>query len=224
MPIDPGPSAWRFPDPLLAEADQEVIAIGADLEPATLLAAYRRGLFPMHLASGELAWWSPNPRGVLVLDELRVTRSLRKSAARFSVTFDTAFEKVMRACDEGRPDSWITEDFIDAYTHLYALGWAHSVEVWREGELVGGLYGLEVGGLFAGESMFHRQTDASKVAMVALVGRLQQGGGQRLLDVQWCTEHLATLGASEVSRFEYLTRLRAARRQSSCLESLNRTM
>jgi len=222
--IDPGPCAWKFPDPLLAEPDQEIIAIGADLEPATLLAAYRRGVFPMHLATGELAWWSPNPRGVLNLGDLKVSRSLRKSAAHFEVTFDTAFEAVMRGCDEGRIDSWITEDFVRAYTLLHAMGWAHSVEVWSNGELVGGLYGLEVGGLFAGESMFHRQRDASKVAMVALVHRLQRCGGDRLLDVQWCTDHLATMGVTEIPRIEYLTRLRAARRQSSCLEVLNRTM
>ncbi len=224
MPIDPGPTAWRFPDPLLAEPDQEVIAIGADLQPSTLLAAYRRGLFPMHLRSGELAWWSPNPRGVLVLEDLRVSRSLRKSARQFTVTFDTAFESVMRACDLGRDDSWITEEFVAAYTQLHALGWAHSVEVWRDEELVGGLYGLEVGGLFAGESMFHRQRDASKVALMALVGRLQQCGGERLLDVQWQTDHLATMGVTQISREEYLLRLRAARRQDSCLEALNLTM
>ena len=224
MPIDPGPSAWRFPDPLLAEPDQEVIAIGADLQPATLLAAYRRGLFPMRLGSGELAWWSPNPRGILVLDQLRVTRSLRKSAAGFEITFDTDFEAVMRGCDLGREDSWIGEDFVAAYCELHVLGWAHSVEVWRDGELAGGLYGLEVGGLFAGESMFHRQRDASKVAMLALVRRLQACGGDRLLDVQWRTDHLGTLGVTAISRQEYLTRLRTARRQASCLEASNRTM
>ena len=211
MPIDPGPSPWRFPDPLLAEPDQEVIAIGADLQPATLIAAYRRGVFPMHLA-------------ILALEDLRVSRSLRKSVARFDVTFDTAFATVMRACNEGREDSWITEDFVAAYTELHAMGWAHSVEVWRDGALAGGLYGLEVGGLFAGESMFHRQRDASKVAMVALVRRLQQCGGARLLDVQWRTEHLASLGVTDISREEYLTRLRAARRQDSCLDAWNRTM
>ncbi|MDO8731813.1 MAG: leucyl/phenylalanyl-tRNA--protein transferase [Actinomycetota bacterium] len=223
MPIDPGPCAWKFPDPLLAEPDQEVIAIGADLAPATLLEGYRRGVFPMYLASGELAWWSPNPRGILALEDLKISKSLRKSVAQFDVTFDTAFEAVMRGCDEDRIDSWINEDFIQAYTHLHSLGWAHSVEVWREGALVGGLYGLEVGGLFAGESMFHRERDASKVAMVALVRRLQRCGGARLLDVQWRTDHLATLGVTEIPREEYLTRLRDARRQAACLEALNRT-
>ena len=223
MPIDPGPCAWKFPDPLLAEPDQEVIAIGADLEPATLLAAYRRGVFPMHLASGELAWWSPNPRGILALEDLKISRSLRRSLAHFDVTFDADFEAVMRGCDEGRSDSWISEDFIQAYCALHSLGWAHSVEVWREGQLVGGLYGLEVGGLFAGESMFHRQRDASKVAIVALVHRLQKCGGDRLLDVQWSTDHLATLGVTEIPREEYLTRLRDARRQATCWEALNLT-
>lgn len=177
----------------------------------------------MHLASGELAWWSPNPRGILAFENLRVSRSLRKSTGHFDITFDTAFEAVMRACDEGREDSWITEDFVRSYTELHSMGWAHSVEVWRDGALVGGLYGIEVGGLFAGESMFHRQRDASKVAMVALVRRLQLCGGDRLLDVQWRTDHLESLGVTEISREQYLTLLRKARRQPSCFDSLNRT-
>ena len=177
----------------------------------------------MHLATGELAWWSPNPRGILELQNVKVSRSLRRSAAHYVVTFDRAFEAVMRACDEERADSWITEEFIEAYVALHSLGWAHSVEVWRDGELAGGLYGLEVGGLFAGESMFHRQRDASKVAFVALAQRLQSCGGDRLLDVQWRTDHLASLGVTGISRQEYLTRLRAARSQAPCLEAGNRT-
>ena len=223
MPIDPGPCLWNFPDPLLAEPDQEVIAIGADLEPATLLAAYRRGLFPMHLSSGELAWWSPNPRGVMPLDGMKVSRSLRRSQSRFQVSFDQDFEAVMRSCGEDREDSWITEDFVQAYLRMHQLGWAHSIEVWQDGSLVGGLYGLEVGGLFAGESMFHRQRDASKVAMLAVVEALRSGGGERLFDVQWQTGHLASLGVIELTRGEYLTRLRQARRQAACLEAVNLT-
>lgn len=223
MPIDPGACQWSFPDPLLAEPDQEVIAIGADLAPSTLLAAYRRGLFPMHLASGELAWWSPSPRAVMPLEGMHVSRSLRRSRARFEVSLDRDFEGVMRACGEGREDSWITEDFVQAYVAMHRLGWGHSVEVWRDGALVGGVYGLEVGGLFAGESMFHRERDASKVALLALVETLRDAGGERLLDVQWQTPHLASLGVVELSREEYLLRLRAARRQPGCLEAANLT-
>lgn len=186
-----------------------MLAVGADLEPGTVLAAYRRGLFPMHLESGELAWWSPDPRGVLPLDRVRVTKSLRASCRRYNVTVDTAFERVMTACaDDRRPQGWITEDFISAYTALHHMGWAHSVEVWDSAEdLVGGLYGVSIGGLFAGESMFHTARDASKVALVSLVSILSDDGDDRLLDVQWVTEHLATLGAVEIRRADYLRRL-----------------
>ena len=162
---------------------------------------------------GPLAWWSPDPRGIIPLDGLRVSRSLRRSCRRFDVTVDTSFEAVMGACgDPRRPDGWIDTSFIAAYTHLHELGWAHSIEVWtrdEQPELAGGLYGLAIGGLFAGESMFHKKTDASKVALVALVDRLQQGGGT-LLDVQWPTNHLETLGAIEITKTEYLKRLKKA--------------
>jgi leucyl/phenylalanyl-tRNA--protein transferase len=172
----------------------------------------------MHLSTGELAWWSPDPRGVLPLGGLRVTRSLAKSARRFDVTIDRAFGDVMRECSDARRESgWITEEFIATYTRLHELGWAHSVEVWREGLLVGGLYGIEIGGLFAGESMFHRERDASKVALVSLVEVLRGCGGDRLLDVQWSTEHLASLGAVEVPRPEYLRRLAGALTLPPCL-------
>ena len=155
-----------------------------------------------------LGWWSPDPRGVLELAELRISRSLARSVNRYDVTFDRAFEVVMRACaDPSRPRGWITEEFISAYARLHALGFAHSVEVWHHGSLVGGLYGVEVGGLFAGESMFHSMRDASKVALVALVQRLRDCPGRRLIDVQWCTEHLASLGATEIARQAYLERL-----------------
>ena len=155
-----------------------------------------------------LAWWSPDPRGVLPLDELRVSRSLRRSLDRFEIRFDTAFDDVVAACaDPDRPGGWIDETIADAYGTLHALGWAHSVEAWtHEGALVGGLYGVCVGGLFAGESMFHVATDASKVALVALVARLRAGGAM-LLDVQWSTPHLASLGAVEIPRDDYLARL-----------------
>ena len=209
-----------MPDPADA-GDSEVVGVGADLEPGTLVAAYRTGLFPMRTErGGPIGWWSPDPRGVLDLDDLRISRSLRRAVPRFVVTVDQDFVGVVRACAETpRPGGWIDDSFVEAYARLHELGWAHSVEVWSAdpasspdgpSELVGGLYGVAIGGLFAGESMFHRVTDASKVALVALVERLRAGGGV-LLDVQWCTEHLASLGATEVSRAEYGRRLADAR-------------
>jgi leucyl/phenylalanyl-tRNA--protein transferase len=209
--VDPGPCRWELPDP--SRADRHgVVGLGADLEPATLLAAYRAGMFPMPTRrGGPLAWWSPDPRAVLPLDGLRVTRSMRRSARCYDVRVDTAFEAVMRACaDPARDHGWITDEFIAAYVRLHELGWAHSVEAWTpEGELAGGLYGVAVGGFFAGESMFHRRTDASKVALMGLVDLLTRGGAT-LLDVQWSTDHLASLGAEEVPRQEYLRLLAAA--------------
>jgi leucyl/phenylalanyl-tRNA---protein transferase len=203
---------WRFPPP--AEwSEQDLIGAGADLEPSTLVGAYRRGIFPMEVTGlpGVVGWWSPDPRGILPLDRLRVTRSLRQSSKHFEVRVDTCFERVMRGCaDPSREDGWITEPFIAGYTRLHELGWAHSIEVFdRAGELAGGLYGVRVEGLFAGESMFHRQRDASKVALVALV-ELMRTTGMTLLDVQWCTGHLASLGAIDISRREYLARLAEA--------------
>lgn len=217
-PRDPGPCWWDFPDPADAPPGDDVVALGADLEPGTLIQAYASGLFPMHVDSGELAWWSPDPRGILPLERMRVTRSLRASARRFTVTFDEAFDAVISACaDARRPSCWITEDVQQAYVRLHQLGWAHSVEVWLGGALAGGLYGVEVGGVFAGESMFHVERDASKVALRALVERLKACGGDRLLDVQWRTEHLASLGVIEVPRKEYLRLLQAAIRLPPCL-------
>ncbi len=214
-PVEPPLSRWRLPEP--DEADPVgVVGIGGDLEPGTLLQAYRSGLFPMHVDRGRtLGWWSPDPRGVLPLDGLRVSRSLRKSCARFEVRVDTAFRETVEACaDPRRPHGWITGDIRDAYVRLHELGWAHSVETWDtsgpDDRLVGGLYGVSVGGLFAGESMFHRAADASKVALVALVEIMREGIDGRLLDVQWATDHLQSLGAVEVPRSDYLRRLPAA--------------
>lgn len=190
------------------------MAAGGDLAPSTLIGAYRLGLFPMHLDGPDplLGWWSPNPRGILPLDGLRVTRSLRQSRKRFSVQVDTRFREVMQGCgNPARAHGWITPAFIDAYTRLHEMAWAHSVEVFdASGQLVGGLYGVKIGGLFAGESMFSGQRDASKVALVALV-ELMQASGMTLLDVQWCTPHLASLGAIGIPRGEYLARLAEAR-------------
>ncbi|MFN8037392.1 MAG: leucyl/phenylalanyl-tRNA--protein transferase [Acidimicrobiia bacterium] len=210
MPIEPPPTDWELPDPRLAD-EHGVVGLGADLEPGTILAGYRQGLFPMRIArGGPVAWWSPDPRAVLPLDALRVSTSLRRSCRRFEIRVDTAFSDVIRACaDPARPDGWIDATFVVAYETLHRLGWAHSVETWCDGQLVGGLYGVAIGGLFAGESMFHRASDASKVALVALVERLLAAGAS-LLDVQWITEHLRSLGAIEISRERYLALLEEA--------------
>lgn len=210
MPVEPPPSRFELPDPMWAGPD-DVIAIGGDLQPGTLLQAYRKGLFPMHLSEGPLAWWSPWRRGIVPLERLVVSRSLRKSMTRYTTSVDRAFEDVVAGCaDPRRPHGWITADIRHAYTRLHRLGWAHSVETWdAAGDLVGGLYGVAIGGLFAGESMFHRATDASKVALVALVERMRRSAAL-LLDVQWATDHLATLGAVEIGRLDYLHLLAAA--------------
>lgn len=212
MPIPPPPSAWTFPDPADAD-DSEVVAIGGDLEPGTVLQAYRTGLFPMHIDRGRtLAWWSPDPRGVLPLDGLRVSRSLRTARRHFEIRVDTAFDQVVEACaDPGRPHGWITREIRAAYGRLHEMGWAHSVEAWSldDDALAGGLYGVAAGGLFAGESMFHRRRDASKVALLGLVEILTEDGAARVLDVQWATDHLRSLGAVELPRAEYLGQLAA---------------
>jgi Leu/Phe-tRNA-protein transferase len=264
--------------------DDGLVGVGADLEPGTILAAYRRGLFPMPLGGrGPLGWWSPDPRAVIPLDGLRVSRSLRRSLPRYEIRVDTAFDQVIDACsDPSRPHGWISSEIRAAYRRLHELGWVHSVEAWasvsrstdapeaggggevREGGeggeglgtgevrlvseaggggevreagevrkaggglgdggggeaweagggvdvragaavLAGGLYGVAIGGLFAGESMFHRQSDASKAALVGLVDLLRAGGVERrVLDVQWMTPHLASLGAVDVSRADYV--------------------
>jgi leucyl/phenylalanyl-tRNA--protein transferase len=204
--VQPAPSPWQLPSP--ADADEYgLVGVGADLEPGTLLAAYRSGLFPMPFRKKLIGWWSPDPRGVLPLDGLIVSRSLRSSCRRFEIRVDTCFTDVMRRCgDPKRPHGWINAAFIDAYTRLHEMGWAHSIETWRDGELVGGLYGIRIGRLFAGESMFHSVTDASKVAVVATVERLREAGVE-LFDVQWRTDHLASLGVIDIPRVEYLRRL-----------------
>jgi leucyl/phenylalanyl-tRNA--protein transferase len=204
MAVEPPPSAWALPAAETAD-ERGVVGIGADMEPGTLLAAYRSGLFPMPVDGGALAWWSPDPRGILPLDDLRVSRSLRQSAGRYAVSVDRDFPSVIAACaDPRRPHGWINHPVQAAYTRLHELGWAHSVEVWADDSLVGGLYGVAIGGLFAGESMFHRARDASKVALLHLVDRLTEDGQPRLLDVQWTTPHLVSLGAVDIPRSRYL--------------------
>ncbi|HUQ00723.1 MAG TPA: leucyl/phenylalanyl-tRNA--protein transferase [Aeromicrobium sp.] len=198
-----GPSRWSF-DAAEWTTTSDCVAFGGDLEPGTIIDAYRNGAFPMPIDGG-LAWWSPIRRGILQPADFRWSRSLRRSARRFTVTHDTDFVGVIEACaDPSRTGAWIDDDIREAYVRLHELGWAHSVET-RDGDgaLVGGLYGLQVGRLFAGESMFHRATDASKVALGALAA-LQPDG---LIDVQWNTRHLASLGVTEVDRQEYLRRI-----------------
>lgn len=215
MPVEPPPCSWSFPDVETADGSG-VVGIGGDLAPGTLLQAYRHGLFPMQADRGRtLAWWSPDPRGILPLERLRVTRSLRRSCAEYEIRVDTVFDEVVASCaDPKRPHGWITDEIRQAYRRLHQLGWAHSVEAWSvdDGTLAGGLYGVSIGGLFAGESMFHRRRDASKAALVGLVDILGADGIERLLDVQWTTEHLCSLGAVDVPRNDYIGRLSVALR------------
>ena len=212
VPVEPPPGPWAFPAP---RSDDDLVGVGADLDAGTILAAYRAGLFPMPVgepqARAALGWWSPVLRGILPLDGLRVSRSLAQSCRRFEIRVDTAFEEVIDACgDPSRTGRWITPAIRSAYVRLHELGWVHSVEAWslEDGSLAGGLYGVAIGGLFCGESMFHRATDASKVALVGLVSLLDADDG--LLDVQWLTEHLATLGVEEIPRADYLARVAVA--------------
>ena len=213
-PLEPLPTPWEF-DLSEVEDGEDLAAVGGDLRAGTLLAAYRSGLFPMGLGrhgARPMGWWSPDPRGVLLAGEVHASRSLRRSLRHFEVRVDTAFRDVVAACADPRRDGrWITEEIADAYTELHALGWAHSVETWLDGQLVGGLYGVSVGGLFAGESMFHRVTDASKAAVLAMAGYVYaDGDDRRLIDVQWATDHLRSLGVVSIPRREYLGRLAVA--------------
>jgi leucyl/phenylalanyl-tRNA--protein transferase len=199
------PKRWRHSD-LIAMSE----AFDADL----VMTAYRHGVFPMP-TGGAMGWYSPVDRGILPLDRLRVTRSLRRSSGRFDIRVDTAFADVLAGCaDPNRPHGWIDDDIRRVYTQLHQAGVVHSVEAWTaDDQLAGGLYGVGIGGLFAGESMFHHPAigrDASKVALVALVEWLRADGRQRLLDVQWRTPHLASLGVVEIPRADYLARLEHA--------------
>jgi leucyl/phenylalanyl-tRNA---protein transferase len=215
LPI-PGPSRWRFPDPATAGEDG-LVGIGADLEPATLVEAYRQGIFPWPHPGAPLPWFSPDPRGVIPLDGVTVSRSLRVRLRRsgWETTIDRAFAAVLAGCadrprDQLEGGTWITPPMRAAYQRLHDLGHAHSLEVWDADELVGGLYGVGVGGVFTGESMFHLATDASKVALVDLTARLTQAGGC-LIDVQMVTPHLASLGARDLARAEFLDLLARVR-------------
>jgi leucyl/phenylalanyl-tRNA---protein transferase len=204
-------SRYGFPHPSTADSDG-FLATGGDLEPGTLLLAYSNGIFPWTVRP--ITWWSPDPRTIIPIGGLHVSRSLRKFMRHspFAVTFDTAFTEVMKQCAGPRPDRdgvWITPRFITAYTRLHDIGHAHSVEIWEGNALAGGLYGVSIGGFFAGESMFSNAENGSKVALVAMEERLR-AAGFALFDVQFLTPHLKSMGAVEIERVEYLRRLRVA--------------
>lgn len=177
------------------------------IPPDLLLNAYAQGVFPMAMEFGEIGWFSPDPRAVIPLDAFHVPHGLRRAlkSNRFEIRMNTAFEDVMRGC-ANREETWIDYEILKSYCELHRLGFAHSVETWREEKLVGGLYGVALGGAFFGESMFSRETDASKIALHALVMRLRENGFT-LLDTQWVTPHLARFGAHDIPRSEYLQRL-----------------
>lgn len=193
-----------------------LVGVGGDLSPDLLLRAYAEGVFPWFSEGDPVLWWSPDPRAVIELDGLHVSRRLARAirSGKFRVTVNACFEEVVRACGENRPEgTWVTAGMVAAYTALHRVGHAHSLEVWQGSDLAGGIYGVSVGGLFAGESMFHRKTDASKVALVALVERLKHRG-YVLFDVQMTTEHTERMGAVNIPRAAYLERLHDAVRKA----------
>lgn len=199
-----------FPDP--EEADENgIVAFGGDLTPSRLMLAYRNGIFPWYSKGDPILWWSPDPRLILNLEDFKLRKSLKKRLKHFEIRFDTAFEDVIKQCSAkprpGQKGSWILPEVIEAYTALHGMGYAHSVEAWQDGELVGGLYGVAVGGIFCGESMFAHVSDASKAALAALVEHLKRQGFE-LIDAQVPTDHLKSLGAVEVSRVYFMERLR----------------
>ena len=210
-------SHLRFPDPRDANPEG-LVAAGGDLSAPRLLLAYRSGIFPWTI--DPITWWSPDPRAIIELDRFRPARSLGKLMRKqpFRITLDHAFRRVMEGCSlpaPGRRSTWITAEFIEAYTRLHEQGHAHSVECWQADELVGGIYGISIGGFFAGESMFHRVSNASKVALCHLIGRLRERGFE-LFDIQMVTPATRQLGATEISRLDYLNRLKtAAQRECS---------
>jgi leucyl/phenylalanyl-tRNA--protein transferase len=211
MPTPLEASVWDFPT-LEQMPQDDLVVLGADLNPETVIDSYKHGIFPMHIEVAnkrEIGWWSPQQRGILPLNKINISKSLQKSMKKFHVSFDQAFDQVIEGCgDDKRPQGWINKDIKIAYKKLFELGYVHSVEVWnKQDDLVGGLYGVEFQGLFAGESMFHKETDASKTAMVYLVNKLKEAGGKRLFDVQWQTPHLKSMGVIKISRKKYLSML-----------------
>ncbi len=221
MLIAPG-GPLVFPDPRLSD-DEGLVAIGGDLSLERLLFAYEAGIFPWHDEGLPPLWWSPDPRTILEREDLVVSRSMRRVLRRdgFAVTYNRAFRRVMQACGLERSEgTWILPEMLEAYDALHEAGHAHSFEVWQGSELVGGLYGVQRGGLFAAESMFHRVSNASKVALIVSVQALFRAG-IALYDVQFLTSHLASLGAKQISRTSYLARLAEARELEVSLEDLD---
>lgn len=214
-----------FPDPASAD-DDGLVLVGGDLSVERLLLAYDRGIFPWYDEGLPPLWWSPDPRAIIDLDHLHVSKSLGRELKRgvFDVTFDRAFRRVMIECGSERDSgTWIVPEMVEAYSRLHDLGHAHSFEIWQAGQLVGGLYGVQRGALFAAESMFHRITNASKVALVASVRSLFAAGIE-LFDVQFLTPHLSSMGARELPRQRYLRRVAAARQKSVDLTRLARDL
>lgn len=209
-----------FPDVELAlDEPNGLLAVGGDLSPQRLLAAYKNGIFPWFSDDQPILWWSPNPRSVMKLDDFKISKSLKKTLSKktFHVTMDTAFNDVISECASMRKDgfgTWITNDMLDAYKELHKLGYAHSVECWYEQQLVGGLYGLSIGHAFFGESMFTRKTDASKVALAHLVQQLKQWQFD-FIDAQVSSEHIANLGAKDISRRQFISELQQTLKLSS---------
>jgi leucyl/phenylalanyl-tRNA---protein transferase len=197
-----------FPDPRRERGFDGLIAVGGDLSPERLLLAYREGIFPWYSDRTEILWWSPDPRAIIEMTEIHRSHSLERRLRRgdFTFTIDRGFTEVMHGCADRAEGSWILPEMIEAYQELHRRGHAHSFEAWQGSELVGGLYGVQIGGLFAAESMFHRRTDASKAVLVVAVTSLARVG-IRLFDVQYKTSHLASMGAREISRNTYVERL-----------------
>ncbi|ADR34590.1 leucyl/phenylalanyl-tRNA/protein transferase [Sulfuricurvum kujiense DSM 16994] len=206
-----------FPNPSDA-SDEGIVAYGGDLSPSRLMLAYRYGIFPWYSANDPILWWSPDPRLILELDEFKLSRSLRKKIPQFEIRFNTAFAEVIRECSAaprpGQKGSWIVPEMIEAYETLHALGHAHSIEAYQNGILVGGLYGVSVGKVFCGESMFAKVSDASKAALAVWIEQLREWGYD-FIDCQVPTAHLKSLGAKEISRAAFLERLRLASEQKT---------
>jgi len=215
IPTPVARTRWNL-DPTAADEDG-LVGVGADLDVSTLVDAYSRGVFPWPHEGLPLLWFSPDPRAILTRSRFRMSRSLRRTlrTSGWTTTVDRATAEVMRACADRAEGTWITEELQQAYRELAALGWVHSLEVWDGQTLVGGVYGVQIGGIFTAESMFHRRTDASKVALADLIDRLTAAGGA-FLDVQLMTDHLRSLGATEVPREDFLGAL-ATEAHQSCL-------
>jgi leucyl/phenylalanyl-tRNA--protein transferase len=209
--------SFNFPNPSLADPDG-LLAVGGNLEPETLLSAYQQGIFPWFDEDTPILWWSPDPRAILEFDNLYISKRLARTIRtnKFQVTFNQDFDAVVKGCTY-RPEegTWITPEVANAYGEFHRSGHAHSVEVWQQGILVGGLYGVAIGGLFAGESMFSTVSDASKIALAALVSRLKEKGYQ-LFDLQIINEHTSTMGATEIPRDDYLARVKTAIKKDIC--------